>query len=840
MMNKKLRIIISGGGTAGHIYPALAVAEQLRTMGHEVLFVGAAGKMEMERVPDAGFRIIGLPIAGIQRKLTLANLAVPFKLIRSLYLANKVIEDFQPDVVAGFGGYASAPILKAASRQGVPTVIQEQNSYAGLTNRMLAKKAKVICTAYENMGQFFDTQKTVLTGNPLRITPAISTDRTKALDHFGLSPQKQTILITGGSLGTRSLNEATIVCLESATLAANMQIIWQTGRYYFEEFKQRAERFTQDKSQSVALVPFIDRMDLAYSIADIVVCRAGASTISELQLLGKAAIFVPSPNVAEDHQTKNAQSMVAQGAAMMVTDNLAKTELFPTAIDLLANPQAIQQMEQRIKTLGKPNAAKDVANIIISVAHKVPMTTDATDHTSKIENHTPQVYFIGIGGIGMSALARFFKHEGYAVAGYDRTETPLTLALEEEGIPVHYADEAENIPSPFRNPTTTVIYTPAIPADNAELNYFREHDFEILKRSQALGKLSQGKYLQAVAGTHGKTTTSTMAAWFNTAGAEEGSAFLGGISKNFGSNMVLGSGNRLVVEADEFDRSFLQLAPDSAVITAADPDHLDIYGTAEEFRHGFEQFISQIKPGGRVIIKKGVDLTINNSQITVLSYSLDDPSTHYHASDIKLLDGGYYQFNIVTPARTIKECTLGIPGLINIENCVAAVALIDNLPYETDRMRRAIASFSGVTRRFDFHLNTPQKVYMDDYAHHPRELSAMLSSTRNMFPNRHITIAFQPHLYTRTRDFYKEFAEALSLADHVLLIPIYPAREEPIEGITSNIIFDKITVTKEILNKEALSGRIAAMDTDILITAGAGNIDQLIPEITQIIKTKNS
>lgn len=444
------------------------------------------------------------------------------------------------------------------------------------------------------------------------------------------------------------------------------------------------------------------------------------------------------------------------------------------------------------------------------------------------------IYFIGIGGIGMSALARYFRHEGNAVAGYDRTETPLTLKLETEGIAVHYEDDVNQIPEEFRNPETThVVYTPAVPAAHTELNYFRDNGFQVIKRAAILGLLSRDKWTMAVAGTHGKTSTSTMVAWFNTVGSGEGDAFLGGVSKNFGSNMVLGTGDRLAVEADEFDRSFLQLHPQAAVITAADPDHLDIYGTKEEFERTFAQFADQVTD--TLILKKGVNIPTRHAY---KRYSLDDPQTDYYARNIRLQEGGYYSFDIVTPEQVIEGCTLGVPGLINVENCVAAVALVSQRGFDKDKLKEAISSFRGVARRFDFWVNTPRKVYMDDYAHHPEELRAMISSVRKMFPGRHLTVAFQPHLYTRTRDFQTGFSEVLSLADRVILIPIYPARELPIEGVTSLIIYDAITTEKELVEKERLVERLRELPTDVVVTAGAGDIDQLCSAVAKTIEAK--
>ena len=455
------------------------------------------------------------------------------------------------------------------------------------------------------------------------------------------------------------------------------------------------------------------------------------------------------------------------------------------------------------------------------------------------------VYFLGIGGIGMSALARYFLHEGRRVAGYDRTRSRLTEELEAEGAAVHYEDDVRLSPGEFLDPRETmVVYTPAVPQDHSEYRYFTEHGFRIEKRSQMLGHLAEGKYVMAVAGTHGKTTTSTMVAWFNRVLTGGGSAFLGGISKNFGGNLVLGGGGRLAVEADEFDRSFLRLYPDVAVVTSADADHLDIYGTHEAVKEAFSQFVRQIRPDGFLIVKQGVDIVIDNPEIIVYRYAYDTPCDFY-ARNVQLLEGGHYRYDIVTPGGVIAGCTLGIPGWINIENSVAAVASVwcaaqaEGTEPDADKLREALASFSGVKRRFEFYVNTPKQVYMDDYAHHPRELAATLTSVRGMFPGRRITALFQPHLYTRTRDLYAEFAEALSHADEVVLLPIYPAREEPIPGIASEIIADRVAVPCRIVERERLADAVAAMDTDVVISFGAGNIDACCEAIAEKLRVKS-
>jgi UDP-N-acetylmuramate--alanine ligase len=450
------------------------------------------------------------------------------------------------------------------------------------------------------------------------------------------------------------------------------------------------------------------------------------------------------------------------------------------------------------------------------------------------------LYFIGIGGIGMSALARFYRKFNCKVAGYDRTPSELTEALENEGIHIHYDDKVANIPPEFRSRDTLVVYTPAIPKDSAELNWFLSNGNRVVKRAALIGELSKDLRTLAVAGTHGKTTTSTLLAHLMTVAADGCTAFLGGISKNYDSNMLDSNDSLMVVEADEYDRSFLYLAPYIAVVTAADPDHLDIYGTAMEMKKAFGEFVAQIHPDGALILKDGVDIPLNNVPCRIYSYSYNNPDTDFHACNISLSDGAYH-FDIQTPECKIAGCCLTIPGWVNIENAVAAVAAAILGGAQVERIGSALNTFQGVKRRFDVHVNTPECVYIDDYAHHPKELSAAVSSVREMYPSRKLLGVFQPHLYTRTRDFAAEFAESLSLLDELILLDIYPARELPIAGVTSQIIFDGVTIAdKQLCSKlEFMSVLRRKTDIDVLITLGAGDIDRFVEPITAMLNSRS-
>ncbi len=450
-----------------------------------------------------------------------------------------------------------------------------------------------------------------------------------------------------------------------------------------------------------------------------------------------------------------------------------------------------------------------------------------------------RAYFIGVGGIGMSAIARWCAMQGVSVAGYDRVESAITRGLAAVGVAVHYEDSVEAIPSEFRSDKggVLVVYTPAIPDDMTELNWFRDNGYVVRKRSRILGEITKDKFVMAVAGTHGKTTTTSMIAHFNRVVTGGGSAFLGGIAKNFNSNLVYGEGDRVAVEADEFDRSFLQLYPDVAVVTSADPDHLDIYGTAEAVREAFEQFIAQIKPGGTLILKKGVNLRVAEG-VKCFSYSVDGEAD-FCVEDVRIDECGDYHFTLVTPTEKIKECHLGVPGWVNVENCVAAAAALWCAgECDCDRLRQAMESFSGVKRRLEFYVKQPDRVYFDDYAHHPREIAAAISSVKRIYPERHLTAIFQPHLYTRTRDFAEGFAEALSAADRVILIPIYPAREEPIEGVSSKLILDGVTAEKYLVEKSELCDLLGSLESDVVGTFGAGDIELLCQDVNQVIANK--
>lgn len=450
------------------------------------------------------------------------------------------------------------------------------------------------------------------------------------------------------------------------------------------------------------------------------------------------------------------------------------------------------------------------------------------------------VYFVGAGGIGMSAIARYFIRKGVVVAGYDKTPSELTKQLEREGALLHYEENVDEIPHACRDPKQClVIYTPAIPAEHKELQYFRANGFTVEKRAQVLGTLTRTHKGLCVAGTHGKTSTSTMCAHIMHQSHIDCNAFLGGISKNYSSNYIISAeSDYVVIEADEFDRSFHWLRPWMSVITATDPDHLDIYGTKEAYLESFRHYTTLIQPGGALIIHRGLEMHAD-VQPGVKVYEYSRTEGDFHAENIRI-DNGTITFDFVSPIENVKDVELGQPVPINIDNGIAAMAMAQLAGCTAEELKYGMKTYRGVDRRFDFKINDSRHVLLSDYAHHPKEIYQSAKSIRELYKGRHITAIFQPHLYTRTRDFYRDFADALSQLDEVILTEIYPAREQPIEGVTSQLIYNNLRpgIEKSIIRKDDVLDLVKQRDFDVLVILGAGDLDNYMPQITKIIENK--
>lgn len=445
-------------------------------------------------------------------------------------------------------------------------------------------------------------------------------------------------------------------------------------------------------------------------------------------------------------------------------------------------------------------------------------------------NKLTNIYFIGIGGIGMSALARYFNTQGVKVSGYDKTNTALTNELIKEGIDIHFTDDI----SLLDKEASVVVYTPAIPADHHELNYYKDHNYTVVKRSDVLQWVTENAFTIGIAGTHGKTTTTSMTAHILRDSAYGCNAFLGGIASNYATNFWSHEKNVVVVEADEYDRSFLKLAPNIAVVTAVDPDHLDIYGTAEAVLEAFGQYTDKIKSGGILIQKYGTSFPVNASNKSVFTYAFNEPKASYHTRNLQVIEGAYH-FDLVHPGGIVENVVLNMGGLHNVENATAAMAIALNVGIEEGKIKSAVASFQGVKRRFEFKVKTSTKILIDDYAHHPEELNALISGVRSLYPTEKMVLVFQPHLYSRTKDQAAGFVQILQKADEVILLPIYPARELPIPGVSSEILLEQMQLDKkQIMSKEQLFEWAATTKDKLIVMAGAGDIDVCINTIQEI------
>jgi len=812
------RFIITGGGTGGHVFPAIAIGHALEpfTGRDNLLFVGALGKMEMEKVPEAGFRIVGLPVRGLTRLFSLSGLALPFRLLVAFVRAFWVVRRFRPDVVVGVGGFASAPTLLVARLLRIPIVIQEQNSIPGKVNRYFGRFASLICTAFPGMERHFGGRRVVMTGNPVRsILAGTSSLRSEGCSRFGLDPDRRVVLLIGGSQGARSMNEAMARALPGLT-AEGIQVIWQTGASYIEVARRMIE---QNGWTGVSALPFIREMELAYGAADLVVSRAGALAIAEIAITALPSVLVPFPFAAEDHQEVNGAAVARIGAAVVIPDSRVREELEGKVKELLGNPGMLKQMGRDALTLAAPGADIRIAKLIRDVCagyHRY-----RRDYLA-VPDNVKKVYFLGAGGIGMSAIARWFLMKGVGVYGYDRTSTPLTAALEREGAKLHYDDRPDLIPSD----TELVVITPAIPSSLQERRAVLQLGVPVVKRAELLGMISRTMKTIAVAGTHGKTSTSSLIIHLLKTAGIPATAFVGGITKNFDTNFIYTYDScYLVVEADEFDRSFLHLAPDFSVITSTDADHLDVYGTHEAMQQAFVSFgrLNGLQP---LLTGPGADIPFGRAAIPYGA-----KGSPLRADNIRD-EGLTARFDLVLGEETIPDVVLGIPGRHNVENSVAAVAAARWAGASAEAIRRGLATYRGVVRRFDIRINDGKMLYIDDYAHHPGELDACIAAVRGVSPGSHITGVFQPHLFTRTRDFSDGFARSLEKLDKIILLDIYPAREEPVPGVDSQMLFDKIHHNdKALLSKDKVVNYLAENRPEVLLTLGAGDIDTLVPDI---------
>ncbi len=843
-----MRIIICGGGTGGHTYPAISIAQSIKEKNpnQEILFIGAKGGMEISLIREAGFPIAEIWISGFVRWSIIKNLLLPFKLIYSYWKTNRIFKYFKPDIVIGTGGYVSAIPLYVASRINIPYVIQEQNSVLGLTNKKFAKKASRVFVAYKNLFETLSKKldNVVFCGNPIRneiIKSRIGKKR--ALQYLGLDSSKKCLFVIGGSLGAKTINETIFRGLETI-IKAGIQVVWQTGAASFSKIIKHIPKNLQ---HNVKVYPFLSTEDIkaAYSAADIVVARAGALTISELALKKKPTILIPSPNVANNHQVKNVKPLLEKEAIIVIEDKNTSKMLTNTISELISNSALQKTLAKNIADFAQKDASECICNDIIKIPNDIYSST-----TRQLIKRFRYVYFLGIGGIGMSALARWFAKHNIKVFGYDRSSSPLINNLKKHNISVGFEDKIRFMPREVLDNIreTLIVYTPAIPNDSNILSYVKKKEYPVFKRSEVLGCITRNNYTIAVAGTHGKTSVSALMAHILYYSKQNFVSFIGGMVKKYNSNFIYNNmDNRntiALVEADEYDRSFQRLHPNMAIVTSVDPDHLDIYKDKKGIEKGYKDFINLIPTNnGRLIIQQDAMKQLYKNkfptklQNTTITYSGDPDNldTDVKAGNIELHDE-YAKCDYIRTDITLSSIKIALAGYQNVENALAAITAASLLGIQNDTIAKALATFPGLERRFEYILKSKEVIFINDYAHHPTEISALLKSIKSMYPERIITAIFQPHLYSRTKDFAKEFGASLSLADKVFLLPIYPAREEPIKGVSSKIIFTKVKSKKKFLvDKENIIEEVLKDSNEIILTIGAGDINDIVIPLKKAI-----
>lgn len=832
-------VIIAGGGTGGHIFPALAIARQLQADNPyvKILFIGSKHRMEMQKIPEAGYEIRGLDIYGIARKNWWKNIFLIFKLLKSFVVVHKILREFKPNVVIGVGGYSSFPVLFIAQFLKIPTLIQEQNSYAGIANRILGKDASVVCLGYKEAARFFPKATTVYTGNPLRsdllkFINNLPAQNLNLHQSFGLSPAKPIVLILGGSLGSGALNNFVLQHLEDWQ-KNGIQLIWQCGAGHY----RRMSSMLQNNSE-IYITDFLEDIRYAYQVADIVISRAGALAIAEIAALKKPAIFVPLANSTGNHQFYNAQSLQKIGAALLIQERDLPTQLFPKIMELLANPALCAQMSAKISEIRQLQATNLIVNEIFRLIDRSspPLT---------------KVYMLGIGGAGMQALARYLHKHGVDVAGYDQQKSRYTLSLKNLGIRVDYQEDPRKITSDL----DWIIYTPALSANSSPLlKYCQTQGIPLLKRSFVLGLLSRNARNICVSGTHGKTSTCALFATIARASYYKVHEFIGGEQILFthaaqGGDKIenhsiedLNNGYELnIIEADEYDKSFLTLNPYLLVITSMDIDHLEVYGSEASLYSTYYDLVTKLSPSGVLILPYSLMQKHNFPAKNIVTYSIEDTHATIFAKDILYKSDHSVEFDVFINNVLYSHICLPKATDFNVENSLAAIMLAYILNIPENIVQNSLKAYTGVRRRFELLYEDEKLNYIQDYAHHPRELEQSVRALRKRYPGKRLLLIFQPHLFSRTQYFYREFAHALDIADEIILLPIYPARELPIDGVDSGLIGSEMRKNWRVLEVEnCLEWIKANLDNwEVVMSVGAGgDLERISDEVLSWLKLR--
>ncbi|MBI5190096.1 MAG: UDP-N-acetylmuramate--L-alanine ligase [Nitrospirae bacterium] len=825
------RLVIAGGGTGGHLYPGIAVAREVEKSGGDVMFIGTDNGIEARVLPREGFSLTTIRAGKFKGMGMLDKMRTIAMMPSGVNDSAKALYSFDPDAVLGVGGYASFPAIVAARLLGRPVVIQEQNAYPGLTNRLLGRFADKVALGFGEGGRFFPGGSAVVTGNPIR-EELLTTDRDVSLKVFGLDEGRLTVLVFGGSAGAHRINTGVAASLTRlGQFRDRVQFIHQTGERDLEMVKVAYEAH----GFKAAVMPFIYDMAAAYACADLAVCRSGALTLAEITALGKPAILVPYPHAANDHQVVNARALEKAGAAMVVLDHEATGETLSVFIvGLLNSPKSLADMAAKSRGLGRPDAAAKVFELCRQASEKRTASHAASAARQPIKAPESLMYkkfrhihFVGIGGVGMSGIAEVLINLGYDVSGSDMKDSDTTRRLTELGAKVFIGHHGDNV-----DDAHVVVISSAVKADNPEVIAARERMIPVIPRAEMLAELMRLKYGIAVAGAHGKTTTTSLVSTILAAGGIDPTVVIGGRLNSMGSGAKLGQGEFLVAEADESDGSFLKLSPTIAVVTNIDEEHLDHYtGGIEQIKDAFLSFINKIPFYGVAVIcldVENIQDLIPKIEKRYITYGMS-AQADFSARDITHSGMGS-TFEVFHKGESLGVFRINIPGMHSVYNSLAAIAVGLELNISVATIRDSLREFGGVQRRFQVKGEADGVMVVDDYGHHPTEIRATLAAAKAGF-DRRVVAVFQPHRYTRTRDMMKEFFTAFNQADRLVVTDIYAAGEKPIEGVTGKALFDGIRSRghKDATFIPAI-GDVPAwlaenlQQGDLLITLGAGDV----------------
>lgn len=812
-----MKILISGGGTGGHIYPALSIADEIKKIlpDADIVYVGTAAGLEKDIVPRYGYPMRYIEVAGFRRSLSFDTLRSIYLLHKGLKQAKELIEEEKPDLVIGTGGYVCGPIVYQAAKAGIVTCIQEQNALPGVTNKILARMVNRVLLGYEEARKYFPAKKDVIyTGNPIR-AEILEQDREKSYRELRLDPKLKTILVFGGSRGAKSINTAMVDVELQLSKRNDVQVLHATGEANYTDH-MKALGAKGGVKDNVHVVPYLHNMPSALAVADLVVCRAGAIGLAEIMAKGIPAILIPFPFATGNHQEFNARALENKGAAKVILDKeLTGKILLKQIQELFDNQDFLQDMHMAALGEGKPKAGQDIADRVMSC----------------LFDSYKCFHFVGIGGAGMSAIASVLLSKGYKVQGSDLNGGEIVSRLIGQGAKIKIGHAAENIEE-----ADCIVLSTAIHQDNPEVVAAKEKGLPIFHRSHLLSWLVNGKDGVTVAGAHGKTTTTSMLSYIANKAEIGATALIGGDVAQLGGNAMAGDGNYVIAEADESDGSFLKFKPQIAVVTNIEDDHLDHYGTEENIYLAFRDYVRNIKDGGRAI------LCIDNPKVRrmigeltgslpIVTYGLSDGE--YRAVDIEFKGVGS-SYTLLHYGNEVAHIELSVPGIHNVQNSVGAFAAAESMGIAKETIIEALKEFGGTKRRFETKAKVDGIWFVDDYAHHPTEIKAVLKAAKETGSKR-IVVCFQPHRYTRTKLLMEEFLHAFDDCDLLAVTDVYAASEDPIEGGTSDVLVKNIKAAtgKDVVHTPTYEDAFNYLNEriqpgDLVMSIGAGRTDLVI------------